>query len=276
VPLSPSSVSGLQWWLKADAIPSLSDGDTVVTWPDSSGNGYTGTAVNAPIYKTNQINGLPAVNFPSLTPAPYFSSSCPDDTNTLTIFAVVNRLLAGNYDVLFGSPTAGGAELRAEPGNKLELLRQNQQGLTMSTGTVPTGWQVWGADVTFASTATFNYYRNGTQDAQTGIGSAALTAGTTRQVGRESTSTSNTVMHGHIAELIIYSRILTAGERALVDTYLQQRYAIAMADYDSTPPTTPANFQNPAVYSTSADLSWNAATDAVGVAGYEVTVTGPM
>src|SRR5205085_3322175 len=58
----PSSIPGLEVWLKADAITGLSDGDKIATWPDSSGNGHNGTQstdANKMIYKTNIQNGLP-------------------------------------------------------------------------------------------------------------------------------------------------------------------------------------------------------------------------
>jgi hypothetical protein len=44
---------------------SLSDGDPVTTWPDETGNGNDLTAGTAPVYKTNVIDGQPAVRFDS-------------------------------------------------------------------------------------------------------------------------------------------------------------------------------------------------------------------
>lgn len=61
----PSDLSNLKVWWKADAL-SLSDGDAVGTWTDSSGLGYDmtqGTAGYKPIYRTNRINGKAAVDF---------------------------------------------------------------------------------------------------------------------------------------------------------------------------------------------------------------------
>lgn len=44
---------------------------------------------------------------------------------------------------------------------------------------------------------------------------------------------------------------------------------------DTTAPSVPTGLATTAVGSTTADLSWNAATDDVGVTGYEILVTGP-
>lgn len=57
--------SSLVIWLKADSL-GLSDGVNVSTWTDLSGNGnhFTqGTGAFQPMFKLNQVNGLPAVQF---------------------------------------------------------------------------------------------------------------------------------------------------------------------------------------------------------------------
>ncbi len=56
---------GLLLWLKADSI-SASDGDVISSWDDQSGNGLHFTqsdSTKAPVFKTNIINGLPALRF---------------------------------------------------------------------------------------------------------------------------------------------------------------------------------------------------------------------
>lgn len=61
---APTDISGMLFWLKADAITGLSDGDDVSQWDDSSGNGNhlkQGTAANKPHYKTGILNGEPVV-----------------------------------------------------------------------------------------------------------------------------------------------------------------------------------------------------------------------
>ncbi len=44
---------------------------------------------------------------------------------------------------------------------------------------------------------------------------------------------------------------------------------------DTTPPTVPTGLTVDAVASTTANLSWTASTDAVGVTGYQIEITGP-
>ena len=55
-------LAGLVLWLSASAIGGLADGDPVVTWPDSSGQGNDvtqATASKRPLYKTAIQNGRP-------------------------------------------------------------------------------------------------------------------------------------------------------------------------------------------------------------------------
>src|ERR1043165_8435631 len=64
----PATIADLQLWLKADAIPGLSDSDPIATWPDESGNARDVTQIGAPtqrpLYKTSGgVGGLPYALF---------------------------------------------------------------------------------------------------------------------------------------------------------------------------------------------------------------------
>jgi hypothetical protein len=62
---TPAGMSGLQVWVKADAITGLNDGDSISTWSDQSGQGHdcTSSGSNRPVYKTGILNGLPVARF---------------------------------------------------------------------------------------------------------------------------------------------------------------------------------------------------------------------
>jgi hypothetical protein len=64
VAITLPELSSLKCWLKGDSIIST-NGYGVFTWLDSSGNSNNGVAFagTAPIYKTNQVNALPALAF---------------------------------------------------------------------------------------------------------------------------------------------------------------------------------------------------------------------
>jgi hypothetical protein len=59
---TPASLSLLAWY-DADAITGLSDGDSVTTWDDESGNARDVSTGSAPTYKTNILNSKPVVRF---------------------------------------------------------------------------------------------------------------------------------------------------------------------------------------------------------------------
>lgn len=66
MPFSPSDLSNLKVWYKADSL-ALGNGAGVASWPDSSGNGFDlydqNTSAKQPTFLTNQLNSLPAVSF---------------------------------------------------------------------------------------------------------------------------------------------------------------------------------------------------------------------
>lgn len=82
-------------WLKADAIEGLSDGQNVVTWIDSSGNGHNatigfGSADVNPVYRTGLLNGLPGVDFQVLAGLSVNSSTYAiNSPNPFTVIAVI-------------------------------------------------------------------------------------------------------------------------------------------------------------------------------------------
>ncbi len=58
--------------------------------------------------------------------------------------------------------------------------------------------------------------------------------------GRDHRPSGVRTRRGDIAEVISYTRVLTAAERAQVHTYLQNKYAIQVADYVPAPSGPPS------------------------------------
>lgn len=92
--------------LKADALTGLADGSAVVSWPDSATAGAVDGSVQAvsgygsPVYKTSQINGLPAVRFVRAEQDVLVSSSwaLPNPSAGLTIFVVCTGGSSGGVE----------------------------------------------------------------------------------------------------------------------------------------------------------------------------------
>lgn len=104
--LLPTDVAGLQFWYKADSFTTLVDGDQVnVGWNDGSGTGnhaFTQRPEN-PIFKTNILNGLPALRFDGSVGG--FNLNTPLTGTTFSLFALYKET-ATRFNVLGGG--AGG------------------------------------------------------------------------------------------------------------------------------------------------------------------------
>ena len=88
-------------WFKADAISGVTNGGTLTTWTDASGNGYNatqGTPGQAPTYVIKAMNGLPVVRF-NTTNNTYLSFPRPvqDDFTIICVFQSTQGLYSGSY-----------------------------------------------------------------------------------------------------------------------------------------------------------------------------------
>ncbi len=92
------------FWLLADSL-SLSDTDPVATWNDISGNtndATQGTSAAQPLYRTGEVNGLPAVVFDGTDDFMPFDGSLLVNTDFTVIFVAARRTNGANF-VLAGT-----------------------------------------------------------------------------------------------------------------------------------------------------------------------------
>jgi hypothetical protein len=211
--VAPGGVAGLKAWWKADAL-SLSDGASVMAWPDSSGNGNNlvpPVGQGPPVYHaTAGPNGKPLLSFDgvddrlSLNPLPV---AIPQP---FTVFSVFDCLS-------LSSPYLSAYCLGAEYTPTVELFAG---GWGFSGGTpVPA---ILGT-MPGVITAIFNggasqLYLNGVIQAQAdastnGIGAVDL--GCNAFGGGPPTN---------MCEILVYAGILSTGDRAAVNNYLADKY----------------------------------------------------
>ncbi|MCA1590977.1 MAG: hypothetical protein LC734_11470, partial [Acidobacteria bacterium] len=101
---SPASISGLQLWLKADALAGLADGTAVSSWTDSSGNGRAAAQASGtlqPLYKTAIVNSLPVVRFDGSND--FLRTGNFTVNQPITVFAVVKAAALGADEIIFDS-----------------------------------------------------------------------------------------------------------------------------------------------------------------------------
>jgi hypothetical protein len=194
----PDSIAGLQGWWKADSL-SLSDGDPVTSWTDSSGNGKTMATGVAPSYQTNELNGLPIVRFDGTDDR--LNTASGGDVRHLFVVMKVNESTFGNFDGVFTGTTTP-AHLIGE-GGTTNFFAANAIRLNgVASGTNEAPMNVW-AYVTQLKTSGFADYQIG-RDREA--------------VGRE--------LSADIAEVLAYEFALADADRDAVEAYLANKWGL--------------------------------------------------
>ena len=249
----PDDISGCMLWLKADSITGHSDAADLTAWSDSSGEGHNVTvpssASNRPHYKTNIMNGQPAILFTGSNEE-YLTTSGIDamfDEVDFSIFLVVkptsvstnDQHMFGGYQSTnwssIGSAVSNVTSFGINTGEKFQIKGKSTSGdnvvsadsLADNTGYVLSG-------VYDYSATTMWQFINGTQsDKETAIDigtstSKTPTIGAITAAGRGGTSVYREYT-GYIAEIIMFNSVLS--ERNLVDVnhYLGNKYGISVA-----------------------------------------------
>lgn len=224
----PDTISNLDAWWKADSL-NLANGAAVATWIDSSGNGLDATQANAtrqPSFATAVVNGRPAVRFNGAEEDRLDSAASSSYSET-TIFAVFRPVatLATNQNLRAVNGT-GGLQFFFRS-DRLKLAKSNIAEFGASNVVITSSRFQIGTALFSDAADQVVYYHDGVN-----VGTASTTlsmnAGLGTYIGNTATGEA---LNGDIAELIVYSRVLSTSERATVHSYLQDKYAIAVTDY---------------------------------------------
>ncbi|MDY0152447.1 MAG: T9SS type A sorting domain-containing protein [Candidatus Cloacimonas sp.] len=245
----PGNVSsGLQMWLDANAL-SLNNNDPVSSWTDMSGNtkhATQDTLALRPLYKTNMINGKPAIVFDGLTDGTgdylFIDGNLVVNTN-YTILAVVKRTSS--------SPSSlhmflGGSE-KSQNKNLHVGWRTNN---TFTHAQYTNDYDMRVANYAAAASANIfslrhsatlgnDTYINGAlrglnMNAESSARFTHLSNWQGASIGRYIDGSINNRLNGWVAELIIYNRYLSETERKAVEAYLAGKYALTV--YDTATP----------------------------------------
>lgn len=224
--------SGLLCWLKADNGVITSSG-SVTTWIDVSGNNNDATQSNSsnrPGVNSSAVAGLPAVTFNGSSQSLDLPSGFSDFTSGMSIFIVAKPTSAGSnntiLDLLAGSGSFNGRIVLWEPTtSQLRLeLRNSSASVSDLNGTYQLGsYQLMEVIDDGSTTATM--YIDSIQNAQnTSMYAIPNTTRATNVIGRYGYGSA--FYAGEIAEILIYNEELNSTERAYVEEYLSQRYAL--------------------------------------------------
>jgi hypothetical protein len=204
--------------LNINAVTGLSDGTGIGTASDVTGNGNTftqATGINRPLYRTNQINGLPAAQFVS---SDSLGSAVSASLLTEGFVAVISRDVSSGLDSIISPVSSGGRLLQVLAANTLRALKDPSTVIGTTTGTIgntptiismilgPTSWELG---------------INGT--IESGSHAQTFTAGLTTTVGEAGGAGNG--FEGLMPEAWFFDG-LTATVRQLTEGYLAWRYGL--------------------------------------------------
>ena len=224
----PTDISGLYAWYKASSL-SLSEGDEVSTWTDSSGNARTMTGATGgaskPKFRANLIAGYPAVELGTTVGSGYFTCVGFGWLTALashTIFIVWRPRAAGDGGIV--TAVGGGSLSEAIVRPSANLIRKRW------TNTVPT---LYTAETALTDLEWHYVCGFQTGASQIGISVDGGAETTTATSGTRYGSVTNdarmgqdgsTYCDGWLAEVIIYSSSLSSGDKTLINGYLREKY----------------------------------------------------
>lgn len=243
-PSSYAPAQGYDAWWKADAITGATDGAPLTNWVDSGVGGlnlYQTDATIAPIYKTNQLNGLPTVQF-SLngTNNQYYIMPVLTNFTWGELFVVGRTKDDPGTNVTYTGPFvhAGafafsylGASAYVD-GTTWSVFGTATAKIIGYTKMTMAAWRVYGAA---SQTNSYRAWIDGTQVYSDVTNTVSMsTLSTNRWVGmtRETSGTTR-YLQGEIAEILIYNEVLSTADRLATYQYLTNKWGL----YPSTPNT---------------------------------------
>ena len=203
----PLTISNLQNWFRADSLDYLNNSDSVNLWDDISGNNNHAsmyTVAEQPTFIENIINGYPVVRFAGSNSLGH----TPVSYDQATHFVVWSRTGATNNDaILVYSATV------------YSYLQYSDQwyAAVSKNKTVAMVADTFFLKACSYDNANLRRYTNGSAEDAEESGLDANYG----YIGHPSF-----LLNGDIAEVIIYDKLLSTGEREAVDSYLNNRYAL--------------------------------------------------
>jgi hypothetical protein len=239
-PFAPSDVSGLQFWLKADAgvysdagVTPAANGATVQQWNDQSGNGWNltqATAGNRPTYRSSAFGGTGLVQLSTDDFMTNTAATFPNGATAITAFMLTTHNATGISWVFgLGDGVAGGS---------MDHFRTGATSRTYTTNLTPNGgafaspnWltEVWYDGGQATNALKLREYINGRLLTLTFVSTIAssLAAVNGARVGSSEAAGGGLAngWTGKLHEFLVYNRVLTNTERDNVRAYLLSRLA---------------------------------------------------
>ena len=243
-----SSIKNLTLWIEPTIEGSVTsttnstppeDGDKVSSWNDYNPqitiktNPSQSTDASRPLYKTNIINGLPAIQFDGSND--YFSISNAISQD-FSFFAVIKTSVAGNT----GQAYAGKAIFTSEVGGVTDdsialaigggyskTFTGNPDSTLTGTVTISDNYAHVICTTRNSTSGARNIYVDGTADGNDTGRTGVLTANANTTIAADLVS--GNYYSGYIAELIVFDRVLKTEERQAIEKYLGKKWGVRVS-----------------------------------------------
>lgn len=237
--------NGLQLWLKADSGITKHATGLVTAWADQSGQGNNALQADttmAPVFSETGLGGKPALHFDgdddylNVTSSPSIAI-----TGDIASFFVVRFDDFATYRAVWGKTAANVPRptdyyLLPSSGIPRVFRGSDETGVNQfvdGAGGVPTNAPVL---LGFSQTGTvMTHYVNGQP-----FGSGEVTVVPTDSASDLKIGTRDdfvTKMRGHIGELLLFDRGVTAADASAIASYLGGKYGVAILELTNNPPT---------------------------------------
>lgn len=241
---SPLSIPGAIRWATAEDAAVKTDGAITGLVDRVSGFTYEPGSIG-PVYRAAGIGGRPSLEWTaSNANAVLIEQATPPLGSEYAFWAVAYRTGGGANAILLALDTASA-------GGRVFQLGYATTNTARSVGFYGSGSTRLDAGPSFVAAdahlhigqslgSTVETFTDGNTNGATttGTGAATGTSGQRLVVGRGDVANSNYNYVGQIAEWGTYDHALTPAERATLDSYVQDKYGIAVADYVPPPATT--------------------------------------
>lgn len=224
---NPRRVSNLSMWLDASDSSTITVGTGVSQWKDKSTNASLwaqSTGNNQPATGTQTLNGKNVLVFDGSNDT--LTCSAPFNAYPLTLFFVQRLTALTSFGMTYASGSGNDFNLRQD-GTSGRIQIQMPSGAATYTSNLFLTTEAQVISIVYDSTiANSVAYLNGTaMTTFSGSFSQPLWSGT-HHIGARAGSF---FMQGWIAEILVYSKTVSATERASITSYLGKKWGITVA-----------------------------------------------
>lgn len=231
----PSDITNLVAWWSADSGVTTSGG-LITQILDRSGNGFTITSDSGerPALITNELNSLPVMRFSGLDNILRSASNIGITGSSQRTMIVVTKSTFSTTQFVCGFGTSGTGQSFAgtlNPGAETSIAFTGvRRGVTNGLNT----WHILSFIFPNGSTSSNDgiIFRNGVSLSLTNTSGTAQTVNTGAApfaIGAALPTSTSSFFNGDVAEVILYSKALSNGERESVEQYLANKYGIALS-----------------------------------------------